>query len=156
MRRFYGPLIIGVFTIRYVFTGYSVHTYSLLDLLFRVALCTSYNFWCNKSHVNSIKYLVLSQIFYQLPLPGIMFWSVLTVLEGGWGTSMRNQTEQKKNRHAAWDNLWSTSAVVMWMGFVGAAVARFVAGRVAPHLLNQLMGLAWVATVGTLYYTLLG
>ncbi|KAM3069290.1 hypothetical protein ACMFMG_010797 [Clarireedia jacksonii] len=156
MRRFYGPLIIGVFTIRYVFTGYSVHTYSLLDLFFRIALCTSYNFWCNKSHVNSIKYLVLSQIFYQLPLPGIMFWSVVTVLEGGWGTSMRNQTEQKKNRHAAWDNLWSTSAVVVWMGFVGAAVARFVAGRVAPHLLNQFMGLAWVGTVGTLYYTLLG
>ncbi|KAK6613262.1 chitin synthase 4 [Botrytis cinerea] len=82
MRRFYGPLIIGVFTIRYVFTGYTVHAFQSWDFVLRVALCTCYNFWRNKSHVASIKYLVLSQIFYQLPLPGIMFWSVVTVLEG--------------------------------------------------------------------------
>ncbi|EDO03677.1 hypothetical protein SS1G_06158 [Sclerotinia sclerotiorum 1980 UF-70] len=124
MRRFYGPLIIGVFTIRYVFTGFTVHALQSWDFLLRVVLCTSYNFWRNKSHVGSIKYLVLSQLFYQLPLPGIMFWSVLTVLEGGWGTSMRNADEQKKSRFARWDNLWSTTAVVIWMGFVGAAVAR--------------------------------
>ncbi|KAJ8066294.1 hypothetical protein OCU04_005374 [Sclerotinia nivalis] len=156
MRRFYGPLIIGVFTIRYVFTGYTVHALQFWDFLLRVALCTSYNFWRNKSHVASIKYLVLSQLFYQLPLPGIMFWSVLTVLEGGWGTSMRNANEQKKSRFAGWDNLWSTTAVVIWMGFVGAAAARWVTSYVAPAFLVEAMIFAGATSVGSLYWTLLG
>ncbi|THV51028.1 hypothetical protein BGAL_0126g00180 [Botrytis galanthina] len=156
MRRFYGPLIIGVFTIRYVFTGYTVHAFQSWDFLLRVALCTCYNFWRNKTHVASIKYLVLSQIFYQLPLPGIMFWSVVTVLEGGWGTSMRSANEQKKSRFAGWDNLWSTTAVVTWMGFVGAAVARWVTSHLAPAFMVEAMIFAGVTSVGSLYWTLLG
>ncbi|CAD6441976.1 7d519cfd-6318-4743-8fe4-fdcebdff523b [Sclerotinia trifoliorum] len=156
MRRFYGPLIIGVFTIRYVFTGFTVHALQSWDFLLRVVLCTGYNFWRNKSHVGSIKYLVLSQLFYQLPLPGIMFWSVLTVLEGGWGTGMRNADEQKKSRYAGWDNLWSTTAVVIWMGFVAAAVARWVISYVAPAFLVEAMIFAGATSVGSLYWTLLG
>lgn len=156
MRRFYGPLIIGVFTIRYVFTGYTVHAFQSWDFVLRVALCTCYNFWRNKSHVASIKYLVLSQIFYQLPLPGIMFWSVVTVLEGGWGTSMRSANEQKKSRFAGWDNLWSTTAVVIWMGFVGAAVARWVTSYLAPAFMIEAMIFAGATSVGSLYWALLG
>ncbi|KAI9648410.1 hypothetical protein NHQ30_003044 [Ciborinia camelliae] len=156
MRRFYGPLIIGVFTIRYVLTGYTVHSFQSWDFLLRVILCTCYNFWRNKTHISSIKYLFLSQIFYQVPLPGIMFWSVLTVLEGGWGTSMRSATEQKKSRSVRWDNLWSTTAVVIWMGFVGAAFARWIFGVFAPAFMVQAMIVSWVAAVGGLYWALLG
>jgi hyaluronan synthase len=156
MRRFYGPLIIGLFTIRYVFTGYSVHSYSLFDLLGRIILCTAYNRFVNRDNVNGIGFLVISQIFYQLPLPGIMFWSVLTVLEGGWGTRMRNQSETQKGRKAGFENLWSTTAVVAWMGFVAAAFARFLCTRLAPELMVQMMLLSSAMTVITLYYTLLG
>lgn len=155
MRRFYGPLIIGVFTIRYVLTGYTVHTYSLLDLVGRIILCTCYNGLFNKKHVNGIFYLVFSQIFYQLPLPGIMFWSVVTVLEGGWGTRMRNQSEMQKGRWAGLENLWSTTAVVIWMGFVAAAIARFVSVRLAPMFMTELMLLSSAVVVITLFYVLL-
>ncbi|KAF4625956.1 hypothetical protein G7Y89_g12207 [Cudoniella acicularis] len=156
MRRFYGPLIIGVFTIRYVLTGYTVHTYSLTDLVGRIVLCTVYNRLLNKDNVNGIGYLICSQIFYQLPLPGIMFWSVVTALEGGWGTRMRNQSETRKGRRAGFENLWSTTAVVLWMGFVAAAMARFIACRIAPDLLVQLMLVSSSVTVVSLYYALLG
>ncbi|KAH6681522.1 glycosyltransferase family 2 protein [Halenospora varia] len=156
MRRFYGPLIIGVFTIRYVLTGYTVHTYSLTDLLGRIVLCTAYNRLVNKDNVNGVGYLIFSQMFYQLPLPGIMFWSVVTALEGGWGTRMRNQSETRKGRRAGFDNLWSTTAVVVWMGFVGAAFARFIAVRIAPQLMVQLMLVSSSVTVISLYYALLG
>lgn len=155
MRRFYGPLIIGVFTIRYVLTGYTVHTYSLLDLVGRIILCTAYNYAVNGKNVNKITYLITSQIFYQLPLPGIMFWSVLTVLEGGWGTRMRSSGEQRKERWAGLENLWSTTAVVAWMGFVAAAVARFVCWRVCPEFLGPAMWLSAAATTGTLFWNLL-
>ncbi|KAG4034925.1 hypothetical protein MFRU_002g02740 [Monilinia fructicola] len=156
MRRFYGPLIIGVFTLRYVFTGYTIHAFQSWDFVLRVAVCTCYNSWRNKSHVGSIKYLILSQLFYQLPLPGIMFWSVLTVLEGGWGTSMRSANEQKKSRFAGWDNLWSTTAVVIWMGFVAAAVARWATSYIAPAFIVQAMIFAGMTSVGSLYWALLG
>ena len=155
MRRFYGPLIIGVFTIRYALTGYTVHTYSLIDLIGRIILCTCYNGLFNKKHVNGIFYLVFSQIFYQLPLPGIMFWSVVTVLEGGWGTRMRNQSEMQKGRWAGLENLWSTTAVVVWMGFVGAAIARFVAFRLAPQFMMELMLVSSASVVISLFYALL-
>jgi hyaluronan synthase len=156
MRRFYGPLIIGVFTIRYVLTGYTVHTYSLQDLLGRIILCTLYNQSVAKNTTNGIGFLILSQIFYQLPLPGIMFWSVVTVLEGGWGTRMRNQSEIQKGRWAGMENLWSTTVVVAWMGFVAAAMARYIASRLAPDFLVQIMLLCSGTTVATLYYNLLG
>jgi hyaluronan synthase len=155
MRRFYGPLIIGIFTIRYVLTGYTAHTYSLIDLIGRIILCSGYNYALNGKNVNGITYLICSQIFYQLPLPGIMFWSVLTVLEGGCGTRMRNQSEQRKERWAGLENLWSTSAVVLWMGFVAAAVARYLAWRFAREFMIPLMLISASATVGSLYYTLL-
>lgn len=155
MRRFYGPLVIGIFTIRYVLTGYTVHTYSLLDLIGRIILCTAYNYLVNGKNVNNIVYLICSQVFYQLPLPGIMFWSVLTVLEGGWGTRMRNESEQRKERWAGWDNLWSTTAVVAWMGFVAAAITRYVASRFAPDFIAPLMIVAGAAAVLSLYRALL-
>jgi hyaluronan synthase len=155
MRRFYGPLIIGIFTIRYVLTGYTVHAYSLLDLAGRILLCTAYNRLYNKDNVNGLAYLVWSQVFYQLPLPGIMFWSVVTVLEGGWGTRMRNQSETQKGRRASREHLWSITAVVVWMGFVAAALARFVAFRVAPDFMAELMVVAAAATVVSLFYVLL-
>ena len=156
MRRFYGPLIIGIFTIRYVLTGYVVHAYSAQDLLGRIILCTLYNQSVARNTTNGIAFLILSQIFYQLPLPGIMFWSVATVLEGGWGTRMRNQSETQKGRRAGLENLWSTTAVVVWMGFVAAAFARSAASRLAPAFMVQIMLLCSSTTVATLYYVLLG
>lgn len=155
IRRFYGPLIIGILTIRYVLTGYTVHTYSLLDLAGRILLCTAYNCIVNGKNMNGIAYLVCSQVFYQLPLPGIMFWSVLTVLESGWGTRMRNESEQRKERWAGMENLWSTTAVVAWMGFVAAALTRYMVTRLAPEIMMPTMVLSSVITVLVLYRVLL-
>ncbi len=78
------------------------------------------------------------------------------MLEGGWGTRMRSESEQKKERWAGLENLWSTTAVVVWMGFVAAALTRFVAYRLAPTLVVPLMGVSSAATVVGLFYTLLG
>ena len=154
MRRFYGPILFGIVTIRYVLTGHIVFAYSPLDLAGRIILCALYNFLCNKENVNSIFHLIWSQVFYQLPLPGIMIWSVVTVLEGGWGTSMRNQGERRK-RNPWWEKLWSTTAVVLWMGFVGAGLAKYVASRLVPQKEAEVMILSAVSTVVTLYYYLL-
>ena len=51
MNRFYGPLSIMVVTARYALWGDCSYRYSLLDVVLRILLCTSYNFACNRQHV---------------------------------------------------------------------------------------------------------
>lgn len=155
MRRFYGPLLIGVLTIRYALTGHVVHSYSLTDLLLRVLLCTAYNLATNKEKINGVYCLVFSQIFYQLPLPGIMAWSCLTVWEGGWGTTMRNQSESAKHVRVAWENIWSTVAVASWMGIVAAAFARYIGEMIGTEWLVQIMVVSGSCTAGILLRCLL-
>ena len=155
INRFYGPLSIMVVTLRYVFHGDADRVYSLMDVFARIALCTTYNFLCNRRHVCSWLYLALSQIFYQLPLPGIIVYSTLTALEGGWGTSMRNRKETQKARGGGWDHLKAVSAVVAWMALVAAALARYLAASFAPAYRLQLMVLSAVGAAGTLFYFLL-
>jgi hyaluronan synthase len=151
---FYGPLLTGILTIRYVLTGHVVRTYSVLDIACRIFLCTAYNLACNRKNVNSILHLIWSQIFYQLPLPGIIFWSGLTFLEGSWGTRMRSHGERRKG-NAWWEKLWGTTAVVVWMGFVGAGLARYIASTWVPQRQVEMMVLSAASVVATLYYYLL-
>ncbi|MCJ1307176.1 hypothetical protein MMC25_000822 [Agyrium rufum] len=156
MRRFYGPLAIAVFTIRYVLTGDVVHAYSLQDLTCRIVLCTAYNYLCNRQHARmGLGFLMLSQIFYQLPLPGIIFWSTITALEGSWGTRMRNRKENQKKGNVAWENIGAISAVVWWMGVVAACVARYVVSRVLPGMEVPAMCMAAGCVVVGLYVVLL-
>lgn len=156
MRRFYGPLCIAVFTVRYVLHGDVVYGYSLFDLAARVFLCTAYNYFSSRQHVKSWAILAASQVFYQLPLPGIMFWSVLTVLEGGWGTRMRSKKEAQKEVHAGWENLGAVLAVTTWMAFVAAAIGRYVMGRIAPEWIGPGMVTAAICISGLLLWGLLG
>ncbi|MCJ1326018.1 hypothetical protein MMC10_002681 [Thelotrema lepadinum] len=150
MNRFYGPLSIMVVTARYVLHGDSDRAYSLIDVFLRIALCTTYNFICNRRHVCSWAFLAISQIFYQLPLPGIIVYSTATALEGGWGTSMRNRTESQKAKGGGWEHLRSVSAVVAWMALVAAAVARYTATAFAPAWRAELMVLSAVSAAGVL------
>jgi hyaluronan synthase len=68
---------------------------------------------------------------------------------------MRNQSEMQKGRWAGLENLWSTTAVVVWMGFVAAAIARFVSFRLAPMFTTELMLLSSAVVLITLFYVLL-
>ena len=155
MNRFYGPLSIMVVTARYVFRGDADRAYSLIDLLLRIALCTTYNALCNRRHVLGWFFLAISQVFYQLPLPGIIVYSTITALEGGWGTSMRNRTEAQKARGGGWDHLKAITAVVGWMALAAAAIARYVATAFVPAFRTELMAFSALGTAATLYYLLL-
>lgn len=45
--------------------------------------------------------------------------------------------------------------VVVWMGFVGAGLAKYAAGKWAPQREKEMMVLSAVSVVVTLYYHLL-
>ena len=155
MNRFYGPLSIMVTTARYVLYGTSDRAYSLLDVFLRIVLCTTWNYIANRGRVCNWAFLAISQVFYQLPLPGIIVYSTITALEGGWGTSMRNRKESQKAKGGGWDHLRSVTAVVCWIALVAAAVARYLTTMYAPAWRLQLMVLSAVTAAATLYYFLL-
>lgn len=145
-----------VLTLRYVINGDVVRAYSVYDILARIVLVTTYNLVCYKRQAGcSLAFLAVSQIFYQLPLPGLIVYATFTALEGGWGTSMRNRREVQKSRGAGWEHLRALAAIVTWIGIVAAAIGRWIANSFAPTLTMPLMlGMA-LCTMGTLYYSLL-
>ena len=156
MRRFYGPLIIAIATIRYVLRGDVIYAYSLYDLFYRVLLCTAYNWLTNSQHVKSWAILAASQVFYQVPLPAIIFWSTVTVLESNWGTQMRSKKEAQKEVRAGWENMGAVLVVTGWMGFVSAAMARFLCNKIAPDLLVISMTVSAACMCSLLLWGLLG
>lgn len=156
MNRFYGPLSVMLLTLRYVFLGQVVRAYSLYDVLFRIVLVTTYNLLCYRRELpSSLLFLGLSQIFYQLPLPGLILYASFTALEGGWGTSMRNRNEVQKAKGAGWDHIGEIMAVVSWLGLVGAALTRWLAGSYLPSMIVPLMWCSALSVMAVLYYALL-
>lgn len=71
-------------------------------------------------------------LFYNVPLPAIQLWSLLTVFADGWGTSMRGSKEVEEE--ARWKELkkraWEVGFFVVWMGVMGGVVGRWVSGLI--------------------------
>lgn len=132
VRRIYGPLAMAIFAVRYAWGGSAPFDFSPLDMFLRLVVCSLYNIVFFRQHVNAVSHwslLLLSQLFYQIPLPGIAVWSCVTMLQGSWGTSMRGSAEKQRERHPGWENLGTVLAISAWLGVVGAAVGRWVASR---------------------------
>jgi hyaluronan synthase len=126
MRRVSGPIRLCVPIFAYVLTGRVLYPVSLYDVAFRMLLCASYAFICHRGKVGNIFYLIIAQIFYQVPLPAITIWGGITALEGGWGTQAKNQLAGQKRRHAGWDNIWAMVVIMAWMALFTAAFAKRV------------------------------
>ncbi|GME44857.1 hypothetical protein EAF04_006864 [Neofusicoccum parvum] len=153
--RHHSSLCVALCAARYAWDGRLGMSLTAADVLLRVALFGAYNAAVHPLRAASIgpAALVLAQLFYQLPLPGIVLWSTLTTLQGGWGTQMRaaGVAPAKGAVGARWrlrpevvDNVGALTAVAAWLVVVGAAVARAVATKVAPAFVNASIGSAVV------------
>ncbi|KAL1633939.1 hypothetical protein SLS56_002530 [Neofusicoccum ribis] len=149
VRRVYGPLAMAVFTARYAWSGSVPFAFSPLDFALRLALCAGYNLLFFRRHLRGAvrhwSLLVASQLFYQVPLPGIAVWSCVTMLQGSWGTSMRGVGEKRRARHPGWENLGAVLALSAWLGVVGAAVGRWVAATWFQGMEGVCARAAWMA-----------
>ncbi|GME59640.1 Glycosyltransferase family 2 [Neofusicoccum parvum] len=149
VRRVYGPLAMAVFTARYAWSGSVPFAFSPLDFALRLALCAGYNLLFFRRHLRGAvrhwSLLVASQLFYQVPLPGIAVWSCVTMLQGSWGTSMRGVGEKRRARHPGWENLGAVLALSAWLGVVGAAVGRWVAATWFHGMEGVCARAAWMA-----------
>lgn len=127
-------------------------------MLLRCILFTLYNAAVHPTRLSNagvgLGALMLGQAFYQIPLPGIILWSSITALEGGWGTDMR--APGGKPRREGWDNLGALGAMTLWMMMVAAAAARYCISRVAPAFVLLGMEMAAVGVALAMAWTLLG
>ncbi|KAK7706840.1 hypothetical protein SLS57_009511 [Botryosphaeria dothidea] len=158
LRRVYGPLAMATITARFVWDGSAPFPLSLADIAARLVLCATYNVVCFGNYMGTVRHwslLFASQIFYQIPLPGIAVWSCVTMLQSGWGTQMRSAQHRMKAPHPGWENVGTVLAVSAWMGLVAGALARIVISRIrADVVVLATWGAFVIATVWVAWYFL--
>ncbi|KAK3718045.1 hypothetical protein LTR37_005471 [Vermiconidia calcicola] len=69
-------------------------------------------------------YILPAQIFYNIPLPAVQLWSLLTVTTDGWGTTMR---AEKSPRVSLKTKAFDMGFFVLWLSMLGATLGRWVA-----------------------------
>ncbi|KAB8074414.1 hypothetical protein BDV29DRAFT_173703 [Aspergillus leporis] len=129
MKKEVGPLLVFLCVLYYVITGQRFAYFSFNDACLRVAYTIGYNWLRNpdRGPRNAWIWIGPALVFYNIPLPSIHLWSMLTVFERGWGTTMRSNAEMSK-REQFWKRAYDLGFFVVWMGIVGGTTARIVAG----------------------------
>ncbi|PVI07435.1 glycosyltransferase family 2 protein [Periconia macrospinosa] len=99
------------FVFKFVFTAVYLKT--------RNPINPTWEEWC---------WSVPAGLFYIIPLPAVQMWSFVTMLAGGWGTSMRGFKEAEEQTR--WEEVkrktWEVGFFVVWMGIVGGVVGRWI------------------------------
>lgn len=72
-----------------------------------------------------------SNLFYNVPLPAVQVWSLITVFADGWGTSMRGskEAEEKTRWRDLKKKLWEVGFFVVWMGVIGGVFGRWIGAQ---------------------------
>ena len=123
-----GPLLGFCSVLYYLITGRSLTYLNWYDVGLRVAYSLLYNFLRNPAKFpgNGWLWIAPGILFYYIPLPAIHVWSLITVFQDGWGTSMRSSSEISK-RGKAWKRWKDLGFFIIWMGIVGGTFARIFA-----------------------------
>ncbi|GLI73655.1 hypothetical protein PoHVEF18_001875 [Penicillium ochrochloron] len=128
IKREAGPLLGFGYILYYLITGRCFAYFNWYDVGIRVVYTLLYNFFRNpdRGPTNYWLWIGPGLLFYNIPLPMIHLWSLVTVFQDGWGTSMRSTSELSK-RGQAWKRWNDLGFFVVWMGIVGGTLARMFA-----------------------------
>ena len=130
LRRFVAVCLLPAIVVPYFYSGRMVVDLPLLsDLLNRTVLTLVYLMLRNPYRPTSMQewmWCVPANLFYNVTWPAIQIWSLLTVLDDSWGTTMRTKRE-KARLPTFWNQLWDVGLVIAWVGIVGGAIGRYIA-----------------------------
>ena len=130
MRREFGPIMVAICVAIYFLTSVELIFFRYSDLFWRVVILFVYNILRNPDRLRDAPLLALpALVFYNVPLPAVHVWSLLTLKADTWGTTMRANGEMSK-RDSIRKQWGETGFFVVWMGIVGGAVARSTANGV--------------------------
>ncbi|KAL4894855.1 hypothetical protein BDV59DRAFT_175090 [Aspergillus ambiguus] len=141
IKREAGPLLGLVYIIYYLVTGKSFAYFSWYDAGFRVVYTIIYNYIRNpdRKRIREAIWIVPALLFYNVPLPMIHLWSLITLFYDSWGTSMRSHAEMTK-RGQTWKRFKDLGFMVVWTAIVGGTLGRMLASIVG---LGTLTAIFW-------------
>ncbi|OQD77933.1 hypothetical protein PENDEC_c002G02437 [Penicillium decumbens] len=144
IKREAGPLLGFLYILYYLVTGHCFAYFNWYDVGIRIAYTLMYNYTRNpdRGPSNSWFWIVPGLLFYNIPLPMIHLWSLITVFQDGWGTSMRSSSELSK-RGQAWKRWNDLGFFVVWMGIVGGTAARMAAHMAGWDDWSIYQAIAW-------------
>ncbi|PYH45952.1 chitin synthase [Aspergillus saccharolyticus JOP 1030-1] len=184
IKREAGPLLGLGYILYYLCTGASLAYFSWTDLFVRLLYTILYNLlrnpdrWARTQRPVLWGGLVPALLFYNVPLPMVHFWSAVTVMEDGWGTSMRSKEagvvpdvnelgvagQGKKEGERVvvepsltaemWKRWKQLGFFVVWMGVVAGVAARILAGHLGYEVWQTeraVWGAVVVGFAGTFY-----
>ncbi len=127
LKREVGPILVFFATLTYLLTAKTIAYFSAEDIALRVGFVLVYNWLRNpdRGPRHGWCWIVPGLLFYNVPLPAIQMWSLFTLWDGGWGTSMRASGEISK-RERLGKRVFEIGFFVLWMGVVGGAAGRLL------------------------------
>lgn len=115
----------------YVTSGYSLlRAFSAWDYFHRPALILVYLSLRNPYRPTPREWLwsIPAKLFFTVSSPAIQIWSLLTITHDAWGTTMRSPKELSKQTSKLRLKIWEVGFFVLWIGLLGGAAGRYVAG----------------------------
>lgn len=130
LRREVAHLIVFVQCLLYLFTEHNLLYFNMPDFGLRIVGIAAYNFLRNpdRQSTAAVLWMVPGLLFYNVPLPAVQAWSLVTLTADTWGNSMRSSTERakKESQRKKW---FESGFFVVWMGGVGAMLAKWFSTR---------------------------
>ncbi|KAI0021845.1 hyaluronan synthase [Xylariomycetidae sp. FL0641] len=128
LRRQLTGLSVLVIAIVYLFTGVVTLRFSIQDYLRRMAFTLLYLAFRNPLRPSFQEWLLAipANLFYNIPLPAVQFWSLITLFNDSWGTSMRSSKELSRHSKLR-AKVWEVGFFVAWIGIIGGVLGRYVA-----------------------------
>lgn len=135
LRRELAHLIVFVQCFLYLFANKSLLSFNMPDIGLRIVGMTFYNFLRNtdRQSGSALFWMVPGLLFYNVPLPAVQAWSLVTLTADTWGNSMRSSSERAK-KDSLRKRWFESGFFVLWAGIVGAILAKWMSTRlqVAP------------------------
>lgn len=130
LRREVAHLIVFVQCLLYLFTEHNLLYFNMPDIGLRIVGIAIYNFLRNpdRQSTAAVLWIVPGLLFYNVPLPAVQAWSLVTLTADTWGNSMRSSSEQAK-KESSGKRWFESGFFVVWMGGVGAMIAKWISTR---------------------------
>lgn len=130
LRREVAHLVVFAQCLLYLFTEHNLLYFNMPDLGLRIAGIAIYNFLRNSDRQSTaaVLWIVPGLLFYNVPLPAVQAWSLVTLTADTWGNSMRSSTERAK-KESLRKKWFESGFFVVWMGAVGAMFAKWMSTR---------------------------
>ncbi|CAN8101074.1 unnamed protein product [Discula destructiva] len=130
LRRELAHLVVFVQCLLYLFMDMSLLSFNMPDLGYRLLGIAIYNFLRNpdRQSAGAVLWMIPGLLFYNVPLPAVQAWALVTITADTWGNSMRSSSERakKESMRKKW---FESGFFAIWMGIIGAILAKWSASR---------------------------